>query len=146
MIICVFTEKPEVAPKPTKRELVEKQKEFEFVVDVKGKPGEKMMSAEEVELEVSTGELSERLSETSEIVISTEVKDKEYRVSVRETEVSALQPEIERFEVEDTDVPESKLLLTVYRMLKCWREACAVKCIIVSIDRLLIILRSIIRS
>ncbi len=113
MIICVFTEKPEVAPKPTKRELVEKQKEFEFVVDVKGKPGAKLTSTEEIELEVSTGELSERLSETSEIAISTEVKDGEDRVSVRETEVSALQPEVERFEVDDTDVPESKLLLSV---------------------------------
>ncbi len=83
---CNITEKPEVAPKPTKRELVEKERELEFVVDVRGRPGEKLVSAEEVELEVSPGELSERLSETSEVLDATEVKRETARVSAKEAE------------------------------------------------------------
>ncbi len=43
------TEKPEVAPKPTKEELVEKDTMFEFKVGVKGKPGEKKQPEEEPE-------------------------------------------------------------------------------------------------
>ncbi len=83
---CNITDKPEVAPKPTKRELIEKEKAFEFVVDVRGRPGAKLVSAEEVELKVSPGELSERLSETSEVLDATEVKRETARVSAKEAE------------------------------------------------------------
>ncbi len=105
MTFCNVTEKPEVAPKPTKRELFEKEKAFEFVVDVRGKPGVKLASTEELELEVSPGELSERLSETSEVALVTEVKDKDAGVSIKDTKLSEAQAEVEQLEVK---APESK--------------------------------------
>ncbi len=57
-----LAEKPEVAKKPTQEELVEKDKTFEFKVGVKGKPGEKKKTAEEIEEEgIPTGETVEEL-------------------------------------------------------------------------------------
>ncbi len=81
-----FTEKPEVAPKPTKRELVEKEKAFEFLVDVKGKPGAKLTSTEEFVMEVTVDETGERLLKTSEVIELTEVKRKESKVTTESLE------------------------------------------------------------
>ncbi len=88
---CNITEKPEVAPKPTKRELFEKEKAFEFVVDVRGRPGEKLVSAEEVELEVSIAETDERLSEASEVLDASAVKQETLKVSTKEPEVEEVE-------------------------------------------------------
>ncbi len=74
-------------------------------MDVKGKPGVKLTSTEELELEVSPGELRERLSETPEVALVTEVKEKEARVSIKYTKQSEAQAEVEQLEVE---APESK--------------------------------------
>ncbi len=64
-----------------------------------------MMPTEELELEVSPRELSERLSETSEVSLVTGFKNKEARVSIKDTKPSEAQAEVEPLEVE---APESK--------------------------------------
>ncbi len=98
-----IVEKPEVAPKPKKEELVEKaETEFEFKVGVKGRPGEKLKSAAEVEAEEITTDVVSEVSsvEATEVAEGKEIGEapKKAKVSGTKMEVAPVKPEVTEIE------------------------------------------------